>query len=45
MKARYHSEKLDNIYRTRQSEEAVFRAQLETYKYYEKNVEDRIDKV
>jgi polyphosphate kinase len=45
VKARYHSEKLDNKYRIRQTNESVFRAQLETYKYYEKNVEDRIDKV
>ena len=45
VKARYHSEKLDNKYRIRKLNEPVFRAQLETYKYYEKNVEDRIDKV
>lgn len=45
VKARYHSEKLDNKYRIRKPNEPVFRAQLETYKYYEKNVEDRIDKV
>lgn len=34
VKARYHSEKLDNRYRTRGSQ-PVFRAQIETYRYYE----------
>ncbi len=34
VKARYHSEKLDNKYRIRKDNEPVFRAQLETYNYY-----------
>ncbi len=34
VKARYHSEKLDNKYRIRKENEPVFRAQLETYNYY-----------
>ncbi|MBF0695763.1 MAG: polyphosphate kinase 1 [Flavobacterium sp.] len=33
VKARYHSEKLDNRYRIR-ADKAIFRAQHETYKYY-----------
>ena len=33
VKARYHSEKLDNKYRVR-GQNTVFRAQLETYNYY-----------
>jgi polyphosphate kinase len=33
VKARYHSEKLDNKYRVR-GQNPVFRAQLETYNYY-----------
>lgn len=33
VKARYHSEKLDNKYRVR-GKNAVFRAQIETYNYY-----------
>ncbi len=45
VKARYHSEKLDNKYRIRKPNEPVFRAQLETYNYYEKNVENIIDKI
>jgi polyphosphate kinase len=39
VKARYHSEKLDNKYKVRKDNEAVFRAQLETYKYYQNKVE------
>jgi polyphosphate kinase len=39
VKARYHSEKLDNKYRIRKVNEVVFRAQLETYKYYQNKVE------
>ncbi|WP_309642283.1 polyphosphate kinase 1 [Flavobacterium sp.] len=35
VKARYHSEKLDNKYRVR-GQNPVFRAQLETYNYYQK---------
>ncbi|WP_418263418.1 polyphosphate kinase 1 [Flavobacterium faecale] len=37
VKARYHSEKLDNKYRQR-NQAPVFRAQLETYKYYQNKV-------
>ncbi len=33
MRARYHSDKLDNKYRVR-GNDPVFRAQLETYNYY-----------
>jgi polyphosphate kinase len=39
VKARYHSEKLDNKYRIRKENEPVFRAQHETYNYY-KNQQD-----
>lgn len=39
VKARYHSEKLDNKYRIRKQNEPVFRAQLEMYNYYQKKVE------
>ena len=35
VKARYHSEKLDNKYRVRKENEPIFRAQLETYNYYQ----------
>ncbi|WP_269222723.1 polyphosphate kinase 1 [Flavobacterium sp. IMCC34518] len=38
VKARYHSYKLDNKYRIR-NDDPVFRAQLETYKYYQRKVE------
>ncbi|WP_413998276.1 polyphosphate kinase 1 [Flavobacterium sp. W1B] len=38
VKARYHSYKLDNKYRER-GDKPVFRAQLETYKYYQKKVD------
>ena len=38
VKARYHSFKLDNKYRIR-NDDPIFRAQLETYKYYQKKVE------
>ena len=34
VKARWHSEKLDNKYRIRKENEPVFRAQNETYNYY-----------
>ncbi len=34
VKARFHSEKLDNKYRIRKDNEPVFRAQQETYNYY-----------
>jgi polyphosphate kinase len=39
VKARYHSDKLDNKYRVRKENEPVFRAQLETYKYYQNKIE------
>jgi polyphosphate kinase len=39
VKARYHSEKLDNKYRVRKENETIFRAQLETYKYYQNKIE------
>jgi polyphosphate kinase len=39
VKARYHSGKLDNKYKTREENELIFRAQLETYNYYQKKVE------
>jgi polyphosphate kinase len=38
VKARYHSYKLDNKYRVR-NHNPIFRAQLETYKYYQNKVE------
>ena len=38
VKARYHSEKLDNKYRVR-GKNPVFRAQLETYNYYKNQIE------
>lgn len=39
VKARFHSEKLDNKYRVRKENDVVFRAQHETYNYY-KNQQD-----
>jgi len=39
VKARYHSEKLDNKYRIHKENEPIFRAQLETYNYYQKKAE------
>ncbi|SHG78439.1 polyphosphate kinase [Flavobacterium fluvii] len=39
VKARYHSEKLDNKYRVRKEKETIFRAQWETYKYYQNKIE------
>ena len=45
VKARYHSEKLDNKYRVR-GQNPIFRAQIETYNYYKKRVElDKVEKV
>lgn len=41
VKARYHSEKLDNKYRVR-GQNPVFRAQLETYNYYKERYYDSI---
>lgn len=38
VKARYHSAKLDNKYREK-DHEPIFRAQLETYKYYQRKVD------
>jgi polyphosphate kinase len=38
VKARYHSYKLDNKYRVR-NDNPIFRAQIETYKYYQNKVE------
>ncbi|EIA07731.1 polyphosphate kinase 1 [Flavobacterium frigoris] len=38
VKARYHSYKLDNRYRERTGE-PIFRAQIETYKYYQNKVD------
>ncbi|SCY06020.1 polyphosphate kinase 1 [Flavobacterium caeni] len=39
VKARYHSEKLDNQYRVR-GDDPIFRAQVETYKYYQHRLEE-----
>lgn len=39
VKARYHSEKLDNQYRIRKTGETIFRAQLETYTYYKNKLD------
>jgi polyphosphate kinase len=36
VKARYQSEKMDNIYRKKGENDVVFRAQKETYEYYQK---------
>ncbi len=38
VKARFHSEKLDNKYRIRKEHEPVFRAQLETYNFYKNKI-------
>jgi polyphosphate kinase len=38
VKARYHSSKLDNKYKVR-NDNPIFRAQLETYKYYQNKIE------
>jgi polyphosphate kinase len=40
VKARFHSEKLDNKYRIRKENEPVFRAQHETYNYYKNQQEN-----
>lgn len=42
VKARYHSEKLDNKYRVRNND-PIFRAQHETYQYYKNRVENLED--
>lgn len=39
VKARIHSEKLDNKYRIRSENEPIFRAQFETYNYYRNKLE------
>jgi polyphosphate kinase len=41
VKARYHSEKLDNKYRARKDGEPVFRAQLETYNFYKNQTKEK----
>jgi polyphosphate kinase len=43
VKARYHSEKLDNVYKIRTEGEPVFRAQLEIYNYYQKKLNSVAD--
>lgn len=45
VKARYHSEKLDNKYKTRNQNEPIFRAQLETYNYYRNQIEVENDQL
>jgi polyphosphate kinase len=44
VKARFHSEKLDNKYRLR-GNNPVFRAQLETYRYYRDKIEVITEKI
>lgn len=39
VKVRFHSQKLDNKYRIRTADDEVFRAQLETYKFYQSKLE------
>lgn len=43
VKARYHSEKLDNKYRVRNENEPIFRAQIETYNFYKNSLENTTD--
>lgn len=45
VKARYHSDKLDNKYRVRKENDRVFRAQIETYNYYRNQLEVITDKL
>jgi polyphosphate kinase len=45
VKARYHSEKLDNKYKIRKENEPIFRAQIEAYKYYQNKIEAVADHV
>jgi polyphosphate kinase len=45
VKARYHSEKLDNKYRVRNENDRVFRAQIETYNYYRNQLEVITEKI
>ena len=40
VKARLHSEKEDNKYKVRKEKEPTFRAQFETYKYYQKKIDE-----
>ena len=44
VKARIHSESLDNKYRDRKPNEPIFRAQQETYNYYKNDLDVIIDK-
>jgi polyphosphate kinase len=39
VKARFHSEKFENKYRTRSEGEPIFRAQHETYNYFRDRLE------
>jgi polyphosphate kinase len=39
VKARYHSENLDNKYRIRKPDDKVFRAQYQTYEYFRNNLD------
>lgn len=39
VKVRHHSEKFDNKYKLRKEKEPVFRAQIETYRYYQNKIE------
>jgi polyphosphate kinase len=39
VKVRFHSQKLDNKYRIRKENQEVFRAQFETYKFYQSKLE------
>ncbi|RXR27748.1 polyphosphate kinase 1 [Flavobacterium piscinae] len=45
VKARYHSEKLDNKYRVRNENDRVYRAQIETYNYYRNQLEVITEKI
>lgn len=45
VKARLHSEKLDNKYRIRKENEPIFRAQNETYNYYKDSTEIKPEKL
>ncbi|WP_264509618.1 polyphosphate kinase 1 [Flavobacterium sp. N1719] len=42
VKARFHSDKLDNKYRKRKEDEPVFRAQYEMYDYFKRLFEDKL---
>ena len=39
VKVRHHSEKFDNKYKLRKEKEPIFRAQIETYRYYQNKIE------